>query len=197
MLIKYNGKEYKTLKKDLYTIFPGIYGGNQHLGNKFVSLFGCGAVSLATYDAYMKGEPLTKEELKSKQQKIFNKYMLGPISAYRFKLGTHLFFGLFKDKKSVVKVKYNLSSNIRSMSSTLKLIKQSIDSDIPVPLIVGLKIRNGYKDNLKSHWVTITGYSRGVDLLISNNGRMESIKLDKLIKNRLFVATIYINKKYL
>lgn len=167
------------------------------MGNKLVSMFGCGAVALATYDAYMKGKPITKEELKIKQQKIFNKYLQGPISAYRFKLGAHLFFRLNKEKNLQIKVKYNLTNSIKSLAYTLSFIKKSIDNDIPVPLIVGLKIRNGYKNNLRSHWVTITGYSKNGDILISNNGRMESIRLDKLLKNRLFIGTIFINKKYL
>lgn len=193
MIVKYNGVEYKALKKDLYEIFPGIYGGNQHMGNKLLSLFGCGAVSLATFDSYIKGKALTESELKLKQKKIFNRYLQGPTSAYRFKLGVHLYYNLFKKDDLMVKVRYNFLKNRDEINRTLRLIKTSIDNDIPVPLIIGLKTRNGYKNNLKSHWVTITGYARNGNLLISNNGRMEFINIKSLIENRLFIATIYIN----
>lgn len=193
MIVKYNGVEYKTLKKDLYEIFPGIYGGNQHIGNKLLSVFGCGAVSLATFDSYIKSKPLTKDELISKQKKIFNRYLQGPISAYRFKLGVHLYYCRFKKEDLIVKVRYNFFKSIDSINKTLRLIKTSIDNDIPVPLIIGLKTRNKYKNNLKSHWVTITGYARNGNLLVSNNGRMEFINIKSLIENRLFIATIYIN----
>ena len=40
---------YYVLKKDI--------------GNKLLSVFGCGAVALATFDSYIKSKPLTKDEL--------------------------------------------------------------------------------------------------------------------------------------
>ncbi len=72
-------------------------------------------------------------------------------------------------------------------------IKLHIDQDNPVPLIVGLKAKKGYEDGLYSHWVMVTGYADGFMVLVSNNGRKQSLNLKDLSEKRMFIAAVPID----
>jgi len=186
--------EFNTLNNDIRKIFGGFYGGNQHLSTKGLSMFGCGSVTLNNYVAYMDGKSYVKEELIKEQNDMFRKYLLGPTTALRFKLASWWYY-MKRGKQAEVKIIHSFAGSMYGLKAMMLEIKRNIDKDIPVPLIVGLKLRKGYKDNLFSHWVTVTGYSNEFNILVSNNGYMETINLKELSKNRMFVATAAISVK--
>ena len=186
--------EFNTLNNDIRKIFGGFYGGNQHLSTKGLSMFGCGSVTLNNYVAYMDGKSYVKEELIKEQNDMFRKYLLGPTTALRFKLAAWWYY-MKRGKQAEVKIIHSFAGSMYGLKAMMLEIKRNIDKDIPVPLIVGLKLRKGYKDNLFSHWVTVTGYSNEFNILVSNNGYMETINLKELSKNRMFAATAAISVK--
>ncbi|MGB4590037.1 MAG: hypothetical protein WBI17_12525 [Clostridiaceae bacterium] len=186
--------EFNTLNNDIRKIFGGFYGGNQHLSTKGLAMFGCGSVTLNNYVAYMDGKSYVKEELIKEQNDMFRKYLLGPTTALRFKLAAWWYY-MKRGKQADVKIIHSFAGSMYGLKAMMLEIKRNIDKDIPVPLIVGLKLRKGYKDNLYSHWVTVTGYSNEFNILVSNNGYMETINLKELSNNRMFVATAAISLK--
>lgn len=181
--------EYTTLKKDMREIFDGLYGGNQHLSTWGLKKFGCGAVTLYTYAAYQQKKSFSREQLIKAQDGVFLKYLLGPTTALRFKLATMAFYKL-RGKSSKVKVIHSYLGHKAGLKHIMMEIKKNIDQDNPVPLIVGLKLREGYENKLRSHWVTVTGYADGFMVLVSNNGRKQSLNLENLAKRRMFIAAV-------
>lgn len=183
-----NGIEYTVLTKDLRKIFSGLYGGSQHLSTKGLARFGCGAVALNTFAAYMDGKSYVREELIRDQNHMFRSYLLGPTTALRFKLAAIWYYRL-RGKKARVSITHSFAGSVWGLRGMMMEIKKSIDEDVPVPLIVGLKLRKGYEDNLYSHWVTVCGYAENFQVLVSDNGRMETLNLKELSGKRMFVAT--------
>lgn len=188
----FNGIEYTTIEKDLRNIFDGLYGGNQHLSTWPLKKFGCGAVTLHTYAGYTEGKRFLKEELIQGQDEMFLKYLLGPTTALRFKLATMVFYKL-RGKTAKVKIIHSYFGHKSGLKHMMMQIKRHIDQDNPVPLIVGLRVGKGYENNLYSHWVTITGYAEGFMVLVSNNGRKQSLNLRDLSKKRMFIAAVPID----
>lgn len=188
--VKYtvNGIEFKTIKRDLRRIFDGLYGGNQHLSTKSLASFGCGSVTLNNHVAYTEGKSYVREELVKEQNEMFRRYLLGPTTALRFKLAA-LWYYTRKGKKARVKIIHSYVGSLYGLRGMMMDIKRNIDDDNPVPLIVGLRLFKGYRDGLYNHWVTVTGYADNFNVLVSNNGKMETINLKELSEKRMFVAT--------
>lgn len=189
---KFKDVEYTTVKKDLREIFDGLYGGNQHLSTWGLKRFGCGAVTLHTYDGYINRNNFSRDDLVKGQDEVFMKYLLGPTTALRFKLTAMAFYRL-RGKSANVKIIHSYLGHKMGLRKMMMEIKNNIDQDNPVPLIIGLKVRQGYEDSLRSHWVTVTGYAEGFMVLISNNGRKQSLNLESLSKRRMFIAAVPIN----
>lgn len=191
--VKYivNGIEFTILKKSLQNIFDGLYGGNQHLSTKPLAMFGCGSVTLNNYVAYKEEKSYVREELIQDQNEMFRKYLLGPTTALRFKLAAHWYF-IRRGKRVKVEIIHSFFGGTFGLRRMMMEIKRNIDADNPVPLIVGLKIRKGYREGLYNHWVTVTGYADHFKVLVSNNGKREVLDLKELSEKRMFVATVAI-----
>lgn len=189
-----NNIEFNTLQGNIRETFSGLYGGNQHLSTKALALFGCGSVALNNYVAYMDGKSYVREELIQDQNRMFRKFLLGPTTALRFKLAAMWYYRK-RGKHAEVKIVHSFAGSLMGLRGMMLEIKRNIDRNIPVPLIIGLKLKKGYKDNLYSHWVTVTGYAGEFNVLVSNNGQMETLNLMEVSKRRMFVATTTINVK--
>lgn len=183
-----DGIEFTILKKSFQSIFDGLYGGNQHLSTKALSKFGCGSITLNNYVAYKEEKSYVREELIKDQNEMFRKYLLGPTTALRFKLAAHWYY-MRRGKRIKVNIIHSFLGGTFGLRRIMMEIKKNIDTDTPVPLIVGLKLRNGYRDGLYNHWVTVTGYAEHFKVLVSNNGKREILDLKELSEKRMFVAT--------
>jgi len=181
------GIAFTVLKKDLRGMFDGLYGGNQHLSSKLMAKTGCGSVTLHNVVTYTEGRSYVREELIKGQNEMFRKYLLGPTTALRFKLAALWYYGRQK-KKVKVKIIHSFAGGLFGLRRMMMEIKRAIDSEIPVPLIVGLKLKKGYRDGLYSHWVTVTGYGEHFKVLVSNNGKQEVLDLKALSERRVFIA---------
>lgn len=187
-------KRFMMIRDDLRDYFGGMYGGNQHIGSKGISKYGCGSVTLHTYVAYEARKRYTKEEVRELQEQFFKKYLLGPTTALRFKLAAMAYYGLRKRKASVTII-HSLYKESDGLKKIMAEIRRNIEKDNPVPLIIGKRMMKGYKDELDNHWVTITGYSEDYSVIVSNNGRMEELDLNELSHRRLFIAIAAISVK--
>lgn len=183
-----DGIEFTVLNKNFQSVFDGLYGGNQHLSTKALAKFGCGSVTLNNFIAYKEGKSYVREELIRDQNEMFRKYLLGPTTALRFKLAAHWYYRR-RGKRISVNIIHSFFGGNFSLRRIMVEIKKQIDSDTPVPLIVGLKVRKGYQEGLYNHWVTVTGYADHFKVLVSNNGKREILDLKELSEKRMFVAT--------
>jgi len=188
--VKYtvDGIEFTILNKSFHSIFDGLYGGNQHLSTRALAKYGCGSVTLNNFVAYKEGKSYVREELIKDQNEMFRKYLLGPTTALRFKLAAHWYY--MRQGKSIrVNIIHSYLGGNFGLRRIMLEIKRNIDSDNPVPLIVGLKLKKGYREGLYNHWVTVTGYGDHFKVLVSNNGKREVLDLKELSEKRMFVAT--------
>ncbi|HSL87552.1 MAG TPA: hypothetical protein VK861_11495 [Bacteroidales bacterium] len=188
MKYKVNGIEFTAINRDFRKIFDGYYGGNQHLSTKPLAAFGCGSITLNNHAAYTEGKSYVREELISDQNDMFRKYLLGPTSALRFKLAA-IWYYRKRGKRAKVNITHSYVGNLYGLRGMMLEIKKNIDADNPVPLIVGLRLKKGYRDGLYNHWVTVTGYADHFNVLVANNGKMETINLKELSERRMFLAT--------
>lgn len=188
--VKYtvNGIHFTAIDRDLRKIFDGLYGGNQHLSTKPLAAFGCGSVTLNNHVAYTVGKSYVREELIRDQNEMFRKYLLGPTTALRFKLAALWYYRKI-GKRAKVNIIHSYVGGSLGLRAMMMDIKKNINKDNPVPLIVGLRLFKGYRDGLYNHWVTVTGYSDHFNVLVSNNGKMETLNLKELAEKRMFVAT--------
>lgn len=188
----YEANEFTVLPGDFRGVFGGLYGGSQHLGSKAVARYGCGAVTLNSFIAYKERRSYDREALIKDQEAVFLRYLLGPTSALRLKMAA-LFYYRVRGMKARVEIIHAFPGTTLGLRRMMKTIKEHIDRDNPVPLVIGPVVRKGYKEGLRKHWVLVTGYAEGFHVLVSNNGKRQSLDLKELAQRRLFVATTAID----
>lgn len=182
-------------------------GGNQGwFNNSFRADTGCASVTAANILAYHSRHydrsslypySWNKNNYTQFQNDMYD-YIGGPALLPQIKNGV-INYTKSKGYRYSASTESCWSASSPSYFSMITLIKNSINSDNPVALLIGPDISDGkyrpYNQNFDKHWVTIIGYSSSSpnNVIVSSWGEQYDLNLYLLEINRAFldVASFY------